>query len=93
MFSYLKYSLWPAIKVRLTFWWWTVKYGGKKNIPRELVFNKMTASMERMQKNLMDALRHMPADIGEDEKKELLNLMRTAGELKNEAESIKQEKR
>ena len=90
--NHLKYSLWPAAKVRLTFWWWIIKYGGKKNIPKDLIFNKMTESMERMQKNLMEALRRMPADIGEDEKKELLDLIKTAGELKEEAKAIRKPK-
>lgn len=70
-----------------------MKYGGKKNIPRDLVFGKMTESMERMQENLMEALRRMPADMGEDEKKELLDLIRTSAELKNEADKIRGESR
>ena len=84
MFQFLKYSVWPAVKVRFTYWWWMVRYGGKKNIPPELIFGKMNSSMERMRENLMQALRHMPPDISEGEKKELLDLLRTADQLEKE---------
>ena len=69
-----------------------MKYGGKKNIPLELIFGKISGSMERMQENLMQALRHMPENISEEEKKELLDLLRTANALEKDLEQAKPEK-
>ncbi|MEK7212755.1 MAG: hypothetical protein AAB686_03695 [Patescibacteria group bacterium] len=79
--GFFKYTIWPAAKVRLTYWWWIVKYGGKKNIPLELIFGKINRSVEGMRENLMLALRHMPDDMSEEEKEELLSLLRTADDL------------
>lgn len=89
MFQFLKYNVWPAVKTRLTYWWWIIKYGGKKSIPPELILGKMNASMEKMRENLMQALRHMPSDINEKEKKELLDLLRTADQLEKELKQTK----
>ncbi len=84
---FLKYQLWPVIKVRLTFWWWVLKYGGKKNIPPELIFERMAKSMARMNENLQGALRAIPLDADPEEVKELINLIRTAGELEKEVKN------
>ncbi|HCB35452.1 MAG: hypothetical protein A2W52_01775 [Candidatus Taylorbacteria bacterium RIFCSPHIGHO2_02_49_25] len=87
--DFLKHTLWPGIKVRLTFWWWVVKYGGKKNIPQELIFGKISGSMERMKESLIQAMRHMPKNLSEAEKKEFFDLLRTAEALENEVEKTK----
>ena len=76
------------LKVRLTYWWWIVKYGGKKNIPRELIFGRMIKSMSRMSENLEKALRAMPPDTSSQEMKQLINLIRTAKELEQAVDSI-----
>jgi len=89
--NYLKYTFWPAVKVRFTYWWWIVRYGGKKNIPPELIFGKISGSMERMRENLMQAFRHMPDDISEEEKKELLKAI-AAADLEKNFKQVKQKK-
>jgi hypothetical protein len=89
MINFLKYTVWPVVKVRLTYWWWIVKYGGKKNIPRELIFGRISGSMERMRENLMRALRCMPGDTSEEDKKELLDLIRASDEMEKELEKSK----
>ena len=88
--DFLKHQLWPALKVRLTYWWWILKYGSKKNIPRELIFARMARSMERMNENLMQALRHLPANAAEDEKRELMEAIRGATRLEDEVERVRQ---
>ncbi|MEW5805380.1 MAG: hypothetical protein AB1721_01465 [Patescibacteria group bacterium] len=91
MIDFIKYSLWPAVKVKLTYWWWVIKYQGKKNIPPELIFGKMSESMNRMQDGLLQALRHSPDDISEEEKQELLKLLRLADSLEKEINQAKTE--
>ena len=68
-----------------------MKYGGKKNIPPELIFGKISGSLERMRENLKQALRHMPPDLTEEEKREFMDLLRTAGELGEEFDRAKQD--
>jgi len=69
------------VKVRLIYWWWIIKYGGKKNIPPELIFGKISGNIERMRENLTQAFRYMPDDASESEKKELLDLIRKTDDL------------
>jgi len=82
--NFIKYDIWSAVKVRLTFYWWIIKYGGKKNIPKELIFARMAKSMERMNENLMKVIRRMPKNMTEEEKKELIGLVRNADMLEKE---------
>ncbi|OGY99978.1 MAG: hypothetical protein A2945_00525 [Candidatus Liptonbacteria bacterium RIFCSPLOWO2_01_FULL_52_25] len=90
--DFLKYALWPAVKVRLTYWWWVVKYDGKKNIPPDVVFGRMAASMKRTSDNLVQALRTFPPDMDEKEKAKFMNLLLEAGALENEVQKIKMKK-
>ena len=93
MFEFIKYEIWPWVKVRSIYFWWTIKYGGKKNIPQELIFNRMQKSLENSNKNLMNALRVMPDDISADKKEELMNLLRTGAKLDKEVKDVVAKKR
>ena len=86
--NFLRYQFWPAAKVRITYWWWIIKYGGKKNIPPELIFSRMAGSMARMNESLMNALRVIPPDTSEEEKRELLELIEKASSFENEVKEI-----
>lgn len=44
-----------------------------------------------MRENLQQALRHLPPDLTEEERREFLDLLRTAGELEEEFEKAKAE--
>ena len=55
MFDQMKYNFWPLIKTRLIFWWWVLKYRGKKNIPPEIVFEAMAKTMASLKENLQMA--------------------------------------
>jgi len=81
MISFIKYSLWPAVKVRGIYWWWILKYGGKKNIPPELIFGAMERSMQRMDENIKNALRAMPEDASEEEQQMMRDLLRESARL------------
>lgn len=56
------------VRVKLKFWWWTIRYGGKKNIPKKLIFQALANSMKRMGHNLKEAQRAMPEDVSEEER-------------------------
>lgn len=89
MLRWIKYEFWPIIKVWLIYRWWILKYGGRKNIPPELIWERMMKSMERMNENLRAAMRVMPPDASEEEKRELFNAIRQADELEKEARRLK----
>lgn len=84
----LKCEIWSPVKVRLRYGWWIARYGGKKNIPKELIFEQMQKSMERLEENLQDALRAMPDDVDETERKQLREAILEASELKGRAEEV-----
>lgn len=84
--GYIRYNLWPTIRVRLRYLWWVIKYGGKKNIPKELVVEQVMKNMRNLNENLMGALRHIPENVSDKEKRELFDLIREAGELEREFE-------
>lgn len=49
---HIKYELWPPVKVHSKYYWWIVRYRGKKRIPREVIFGAMAKSLQRMNDNL-----------------------------------------
>ena len=87
--NFVEHTLWPALKVRLRYWWWIVKYRGKKNIPREVVFGAMSKSLERMNENLMAAYREMPDDMSAEDKKILFESIQKAKDLEGEINDLK----
>ncbi|MFH1162363.1 MAG: hypothetical protein V1696_03795 [Candidatus Jorgensenbacteria bacterium] len=89
--DFIRYSFWPMVKVRLLYWWWIVKYGGEKNIPKELLFKKMAESMSRLAENLEAARRAMSPDADQEETKTLIDIMRKVGSLKENVEEAKRD--
>ena len=85
----LRYVLWPNVRMRLTYWWWVLKYGGKKNIPRELIGGEIDGSIMSMRENMMQALRHLSEDMSDADKKELLDAIRKADALQKEFNDAK----
>ena len=81
MLDYLKFNVWPWVKVKSRYYWWVIRYGGKRNIPPELMFGQIEKSVARMKENLMQALRHLPPDMGEEEKNMLLDAIGKADAL------------
>ena len=88
MLDFLKYNLWPAVKVKTRYWWWIVKYWGKKDIPPRLIFGQLQKSMMRMKDSLQEALRHLPKDIGDEGKQMLLDAIGKAEELDRKQQEL-----
>ena len=82
--EYLKYTLWPLVKVRGLHLWWALKYGGKKHIPPELILGQMEKSLKRFSENMEQAFRTMPANLSDSEKREMIDLLCVAKELEEE---------
>jgi len=79
--DFIRHTIWPWVKVKIIYWWWIIKYRGKKNIPPELIFGRIIKNIERMKENLEKAF-----SLGKDDmtKEELLNfhkIMDKADEL------------
>lgn len=88
MFNYIKYEFWPFMKTRLYFWWWVIKYGGKKNIPREVIFAQMAKSMERLNQNLHCARAAMMDDASKEEMGEIYDVIRKVENMEEEMNKI-----
>lgn len=88
---HIKYELWPPVKVRGRFYWWVIRYGGKKRIPREVVFGAMAKSLQRMNDNLEKAYQigaHDPNTSAEEVHK-VLAVRKKAHELTTNIEKLK----
>jgi len=88
MFDFLKYNIWPWVKVKSMYCWWIIKYGGKKNIPPELIFEQMQKTMDGLTNDLMGAFRSIPHDATEQEKRELYDIIKKVGKMKAEINDI-----
>lgn len=75
--------------MRLKYWWWIVRYRGKKNIPREIVFGALSKSMVRMNENLMAAFREMPEDMSAEDKKLLFESLQKGKAIEGEIQRLK----
>jgi hypothetical protein len=89
--DFLLYRLWPMMKVRGRFYWWVVRYGGRRNIPPEVVFGSMLANMERLEENLQQALRAMPSDTPEEDRKMLLSALSKTQAMRRDAPQIRRD--
>lgn len=78
----IRHTVWPFIKTRPMYWWWILKYGGKKNIPPELVFGKTDETMDSLMENIMNAARAEPPDMTGEERKQFRDLIMKINELK-----------
>jgi hypothetical protein len=81
MFRKIKYEIWPYLKVRLLFFWWIIRYGGARNIPREMLRKKTEDNILRMKESLMNAIRAIPDNATEEERQMLFDAVRECGEV------------
>lgn len=65
-----------------------MKYGGKKKIPREVIFGAMEQSLKRMNDSFMNAMRVVPPDLSEDEKQMATDAFREMNKLQSEIQNI-----
>lgn len=68
MFDYFAHRVWLFTTVRLKYWWWIVRYGGKKRIPSEVIFGAMEKTIGELQAHILDAVRVLPNDVSEEER-------------------------
>ncbi len=87
--EYIKYEFWPRVRPRLVYWWWIIKYRGKKNIPREVVFGALAETVKRMNEDMMQALGAMPDDVSEDDRREFVEAMQKTAEFEREVKELK----
>jgi hypothetical protein len=90
--GFIYYTIWPWVKVKGIYYWWIIKYRGKKNIPPELIFSAMARSMSRMTENLQMAIRTMPDDVTDEEKEQMWQLLGEADRLEEEVRRVKTDK-
>lgn len=90
-FDHIRLAAGPEWKVRLRFYWWVVRYGGKKRIPREVVLRSMKESVERMEYNLRRARDEMPAGMPEELRLRLRGAIMRADELGGQIKKIEEE--
>ena len=78
------------MKVKVRYYYWIVRYLGKNNIPKEVIFRSMAESMERMSGNRSAAYRlgaDDPETSGEEVHK-LLQAKRGAMKLAEEVDKL-----
>lgn len=91
-YTHLRYTLWPRVKVRGTYALLALRYGGVRKIPPEVVAQQMQKSVERMEQNLKNALRALPDDVDEEERRLLLTAIGQSEKLKAHAEQLGSER-
>ncbi len=77
----IRYGFLPYVKVRGLFLWWTIRYGGAKNIPPELLIKRMEKNIERTRESLQNALRAMPDDTTKEERDMLFKAIHESEKL------------
>lgn len=75
--------------MKVKYLWWTVRYGGKKNIPPRLIFNEIAKNMDELSVNLSKTMKNFPTDISENEKKKFFELFQEVGVLGDEINKAK----
>lgn len=87
--DFIRFKIWPWVKVKATYWRWVIKYGGKKNIPSKVVFGAMEKTLEEMNEEFMNAVRVGDSkDMDDEEKKMISNLMSKMSELGREVKNL-----
>ncbi|MDF1497058.1 MAG: hypothetical protein P1P90_03275 [Patescibacteria group bacterium] len=82
----------PWLRVRGKFYYWCLRYGGKKRIPKEVIARAMEKSIERMNRNLKLAQDSIPLeDMSEEERLALRDMRMQAGELGSELKNLHHE--
>ena len=77
--------------MRLMYWRWIVKYGGKKNIPPELIFGKIEETTNSLMEDIMNAARVEPSDMTKEEQEQFRNLIMKINELKEGISNVRKE--
>jgi len=74
-------------KARAKVFWLSLKYGGKKNIPPQLIFDEMDEKMSELKNSMMQAFRI--DNLSEDERNDVLKIIGKINELDSELKVLK----
>lgn len=74
-------------KARAKVFWWSLKYGGRKNIPSQLIFDEMDKTIADMKDVMMQAFRI--DDLSQKERKQALKILSKIDELDSGLKDIK----
>ncbi len=74
-------------KARAKVFWWAIKYGGKKNIPPELIFDEIDKAVSGIKDSMMQAFRL--DDLSEEERKEALKIINKIQEFDSELKDLR----
>jgi len=89
--SFLRFTVFPYIKVRSRFWWWVIKYRGKKNIPKEVVFGALIETAGRLSNDFEMARRTIPDAMPEQERQQLYSIIEKIEEFERMIHRMKWE--
>lgn len=81
-------TFWPFLKAKIIYWFWIIKYRGKKNIPPEVVFGKLNETMESLLGNIQEAIKVSPENMSEKERMMARELMMKVASLKEEVKDL-----
>ena len=76
------------LKVKIIYWFWIVKYGGKKKIPPEVVFGRMNKSMDSLFHNIQEAIKVSPENMDEEERMMARELLMKTANLRKEMKDL-----
>jgi len=76
-----RYGFLPYLKVRTIFLWWSVRYGGSNNIPREIIAARMEKNIEHTRESLLNARRALPEDATKEDREMLLKTISEHDEI------------
>lgn len=74
-------------KARIKVFWWSIKYGGKQNIPPQLIFDEIDKTMASMKDAMMQAFRL--DDLSEEERRDALKIIGKIDELDSGLKDLK----
>ncbi|MCR4307419.1 MAG: hypothetical protein NUV80_02580 [Candidatus Berkelbacteria bacterium] len=91
MMDFWQFEFWPWVKVRSLFWWWVIKYRGKRHIPARVIFEQMEKSIRSLNENLLNAVGAEPDDLPKAERLQAREALMKAVKLEGEIKKMKSE--
>jgi len=64
--TYSEFKLW--LKTRPLLWWWIIKYRGKRNIPPQVLFDKIEETMSSLSSSINEAI-EMDVEVQSEEER------------------------
>ncbi len=94
---FTKINLFLALtRAKLRWMWWDIRYGGRKNIPKEVIAGRLKGiakGLGEVNDELARLIKIASDNISEEQKQALLDLLRRTANVEEEFEEIKQKER